>query len=295
MEESLEGVPPDTPQASEQFHLYQQILMIPKIRMSTSIFLIITLCAVAGILLTGCKGEGGDTGPTGPEGPGGPSGPPGQNLTGTIRGFVYLKKEDGSFETVRKGVIARLEGTTIADTSDSTGRWQLDNVSAGAYSVSFSKTGYSVMKYPGTQFIGNGEYYLYPTLLQQSSFNVTSVTFFRTPTSLILNGLISSKSHDNRLVYLFLARNDSVSSTAFKQLRVITIKNDTTGFVDTLKQVAMNDAGFPSGTIFYAAAYGMNFDYPAQGDLYSYIEPSTGVRNFPGLSNIPKMFSASVP
>ena len=266
--------------------------MILKNRSLKSVLLVITACVLAGLVGIGCKGE---TGETGPEGPGGPSGPPGPNLTGSIRGFVYLKKEDGTFETIRNGVIARLEGTTIADTSDSTGRWRLDSVSSGSYTVAFSRTGYSTMKFPGTQIVGNGEYYIYPTLLQNSGFNVTSLTTFRTPTSLILNGTISSKSHDFRLVYLFLSRTNTVSPTEYTQLSVIMMNKDTTMFADTLTRTAMNAAGFLSGTSFYMAAYGMNFDYPPQRDLYSYIEPSTGSRSFPGLSNTPKLLSATVP
>ncbi len=266
--------------------------MILNIRVLKSVLLAFTVCVVAGILCIGCKGEGGATGPKGPDGP---PGPPGPNLTGSIRGFVYLRKEDGSFESSRKDVIAQIEGTTIADTSDNTGSWKLDSVSSGSYTITFSKTGYSTMKYPGTQFVGNGEYYLYPTLLQASGFNVTTLTQFRAPTSIVFNGTISSISHDFRLVYIFFSRANTVSSTDYKLLSVVMMNGDTTRFADTLSRAALIAAGFPTGTTFHMAAYGMDFDYPALRDLYSYIEPSTGLRSYPGLSSIPRFFSASVP
>ena len=88
--------------------------------------------SIFGLTVTGCKGEKGDIGSLGPGGPTGPPGPPGPTLTGTIRGFVTLRKENGTFDPIRNKVSVLIEGTAITDTSDSTGRWQLDSVSSGS-------------------------------------------------------------------------------------------------------------------------------------------------------------------
>ena len=53
----------------------------------------------AGLLLTGCKGKDGDPGPVGAAGATGPVGPSGQNLTGSILGFVNPVSEDGAATT----------------------------------------------------------------------------------------------------------------------------------------------------------------------------------------------------
>ena len=251
--------------------------------------------SIFGLTVTGCKGEKGDIGSLGPGGPTGPPGPPGPTLTGTIRGFVTLRKENGTFDPIRNKVSVLIEGTAITDTSDSTGRWQLDSVSSGSYTIAFSRPGYSTMKYFGLQFIGNGEMYLYPTLLQATSFNVTSILIFRSPTATILNGTISSASADGRLVYLYISKSNTVSSTNFTYLSIVQVKPNLTAFSDTLTRTAMNAAGFPSGTTMYIAAYGMNIDYPALSHAYSYIDPVTGQEVIASLSEIPRFISAQVP
>src|SRR5437764_14365972 len=99
--------------------------------------------AMAGILFSGCK----ETTVVSPAAPG--------NITGYVQLYDTLSQPLAD----QSGVTVSLPGTSISAQSDRSGKWTLQNVPPGTYTIFFSKDGYSSMKDFNLQFIGNGTYY----------------------------------------------------------------------------------------------------------------------------------------
>jgi len=77
-------------------------------------------------------------------------------VTGTLRGTVQLVNENGLGEHNNSGVLIQCEDFPYSTYSDSSGRWELNDLPTRTYSLSFSKTGYSTWKNTSFGFIAGG-------------------------------------------------------------------------------------------------------------------------------------------
>lgn len=68
--------------------------------------------------------------------------PPGSQF----RGSVKLYAEDNSFEINKNLVLVRLEGTGFETLTDTAGKWTLNLIPQGTYTIVYSKPGYSSAK-----------------------------------------------------------------------------------------------------------------------------------------------------
>ncbi|MDD8018684.1 MAG: carboxypeptidase-like regulatory domain-containing protein, partial [Bacteroidota bacterium] len=237
----------------------------------------------------GCKGDNGADGATGLRGAGGP------DKVGSIGGYVFLKDTANTFLLDRRGVISSLEGfVSKADTSDSTGHWQIDSVVSGTYTVVFSKLGFSTAKNPGLQFVGNGTMYSNPTLFQITNFTVTFLDTMASgdSTTIGFKGNISLNGNGNRSVYFFFSSDSNkVTSNNYSYLATALVNQDTTTFTLVVNKTTLTHAGLVSGAPLYITAYGMNRAY--QSELFTYIDPKTGAKIYPGLSGTAKTLKFS--
>lgn len=76
--------------------------------------------------------------------------------TGQIVGSVQLQELDCSFSASSAGVNVQILGTTFATVTDSAGAFVFDNLPAGYYSISFSKTGFTKYVLSPVEFVGAG-------------------------------------------------------------------------------------------------------------------------------------------
>ena len=63
-----------------------------------------------------------------------------------FRGSVKLLSEDNSFEINKNLVLVRLEGTGYETLTDTAGKWTLNLIPQGTYTIVYSKPGYSTAK-----------------------------------------------------------------------------------------------------------------------------------------------------
>lgn len=95
-----------------------------------------SIAIACAVLLTACGGDS-KSDPTGPTGPGGPTGP--TVTTGTISGRVTHASTGAGLA----GATVTTQPATSTATTDAQGNYTIANVTAGAYTVSVSMSGYT--------------------------------------------------------------------------------------------------------------------------------------------------------
>ena len=102
--------------------------------------------------------------------------------SGSMAGYVLVVDSNsigqsgiiGAATLNNSGAIVSIDGTSFSTLTDSTGRWDLKNVPAGTYNISFAKNGYALRKRIAYHFVGNGSDYLgHDTIYQIAKRNTT--------------------------------------------------------------------------------------------------------------------------
>jgi len=86
--------------------------------------------------------------------------------TGSIRGNIALFNASGDTLSNYAGVTAQIQGTSFQATSNAVGDWEIDNIPAGVYNVSFTKLGFDTLVIPQYQFSGAGTSFLLSNAIQ---------------------------------------------------------------------------------------------------------------------------------
>jgi hypothetical protein len=86
--------------------------------------------------------------------------------TGSLRGNVALVNASGDTLSNYAGATVQIQGTSFQGTSNATGDWEIDNVPAGIYNVSMTKTGFDTLIIPQYQFSGAGTSFLLSNAIQ---------------------------------------------------------------------------------------------------------------------------------
>lgn len=249
------------------------------------------LALSAALLLNGCKGKDGDPGPAGAAGatgaagtagtPGAP-GTSGQNLTGTLYGFVAPVDEYG-IALPKSGVTVTLEGVTPASTAttNSDGRYEFANLRNGTYNLSYSRTGLGTVRRLGVGHVGGDQ----PTFLGTSSISAPSTTTLGTlsvsnpsTNSVTVNVPFSNPGAQGSFVRLAIYASSSPGTTAANGTLLTTISTTASPLSFVISKATFNSAGFASGTAVYIVAYG------APSVLTSYADPLTGRIIYNGLT-----------
>ena len=97
------------------------------------------------ILVAGCEGDQGPAGPL---------------LSGSLQGFVSLYDDEGDRIPDNTGVMVTLEGSSHSTMTDSAGRWQLNNVLTGTYTITYQKSEYFEERQEELQYLGGGTLHL---------------------------------------------------------------------------------------------------------------------------------------
>lgn len=97
-----------------------------------------------------------------------------QGATGNLQGTVGLYDAHGKLIADKSGVLIQAEGTSFSALSDTGGNWNIPNLPAQKYSISFSKSGYGTVKNTSYNFAG-GDTVLYGSrvyLYQPIAFSI---------------------------------------------------------------------------------------------------------------------------
>ncbi len=252
----------------------------------------LSVAVAATLLLGGCKGKDGDPGPagaTGAPGTAGAPGPTGQNLTGNITGFVNPVDEFGS-PVAKAGVTVTVDNLTpaVSATTDVDGRYTLLNVPSGTYNLTYSRPGLATFKRFAFGHIGGAvASYLGTFTLSQVSQLLVGLSASTFANSNINIGLSFSSAPPRTSFPVALFASLSPNLTPLTGTPLV-VTNFTTTPATTNYQAAfsvgranLNNAGFPSGSTIYLAAYG------STSSTSAYVDPATGRVVYPALNPVP--------
>jgi hypothetical protein len=186
------------------------------------------------------------------------------NSKGTIKGEIGSRDERAFYHDSLSDVLLIVDGSDplISTSTDSTGKFEINDVPAGTYNIIFSKEGYGTIPILGFKFVGGIEpIYITFHLLQKSSTKIESL-------SLELIGadsfLIKGTIFFNKEIYqtpglrlrFYLSDSNNPSNTNFIE-SIPSFYGGESGsqFEDQFK---INKINFPAGSKMNAIAFGLN-------------------------------------
>jgi len=200
----------------------------------------------------GCKGSDGQMGPVGPSGP---------LLQGNIIGYARLANENPTITiTDFRGILVTIDGTADSATTDSTGKWEIDNVKTGTWNFTFSKNGYGTNKVVRYEFVGGGNAYVNSvTLGQLPTFDVSTIGTATSGTTETVSGQITNTVPNyDRYVYIFWGKTSQVSSNPANYFGLwyadVAANTNTYSIPFNIPALA-SSYGLTSGDTVYVAAY----------------------------------------
>ena len=183
---------------------------------------------------------------------------------GDIVGFVkvydtlYQQMKDNS------GVNVSLDGTQFSSLSGLSGKWQLMNIPAGSYKITFSKDHYALYKNYNITVTGNGTYYydyatilplpsLYPTLTLRGFDTSTKSATFSTHSQPVYNG-------NPVRTMIYFSKNSVIDFLDINTYSYISEigrnDSDSTGTANIIIPVnSLYASGFSSGVTIYCCAF----------------------------------------
>jgi hypothetical protein len=226
----------------------------------------------ASLYLFGCKGDNGVTGPTGP------TGPPGPSYSGKMTGLVTLTDSNGAQPTNKSGVTVAIENSTKSAVTDSTGKWSIDSVSTGVYTIDISKNTYGMSKIENYQFVGVGTTYLGNTLLSETpNFTVSVLTYVSGNGYVDVSGTLTlgTPQTTGRNILLFIGNSNSVSSSTSTYLGVVSAfaNGVAVSFTQRITTATFTNLGIGTGSPAFIIAYTAS---ATAGSCSRYLDQATG-------------------
>jgi len=244
-----------------------------------------TLAAL--ILIVGCKG---DTGPAGSSGP---------FITGSVSGFVSLVQTDGTLPANQSGAMVGIQGTSLSTTTDSIGKWTINGLTTGTYTVNYSKSGYGSSELADFQFTGGDtDFVAKVTLAQPPNFTVAI-----NPTETIAdsNSLyvwyttnVPQKVGYTRVLIAVGTTPNVNASNPNDYLYSATFVSTGTSISEHIYQSDLEYAGFTSGMTVYVVAYPLCYG-DAANEYSSYVDHTTGRTVYTSLGTPSNVISLIVP
>jgi hypothetical protein len=241
------------------------------------------------VLMAGCKG---DTGPAGP------------SLGGSMSGFVNLFQSDGSQDANPSGVTVSIQGASLSTTTDSTGKWTINGLTTGTYTVTYTKPGYGMTEQPDVQFAGGGTDYL-GTIIMAQPPNFT-VKLDSAELTSVNNGSIEgwykiNTAQEEECVLIAVGMDSNVSASdptkyVFSEINGLSnfLSPDTNEQLFGISGPSLQVAGFKSGEYAYVVVYPLCFDYGGS-DYSSYVDPATGRTAYTSLGTPSAVIRVVVP
>ena len=233
---------------------------------------LLSLLGGAGLLLaTGCQKD--TISPTVPV------------VSGPITGYAQADDENGA-PLDRSGIAVTVDNSSpkLTATTDATGKFAFDNVPAGTYNLTFTRSGLGTFRRLSVAHLGGPDPTFLPNVsLSQVSGTVVSALASATPTAngnLLLQTTATNPTPANQLrVAVFVASAAGVTAATGTLLGVYAVTTTVTGAqVISVRTADLRSAGIASGATVYAVAYGAPVTNP------SYVDPTTGRTTYADLN-----------
>jgi len=196
-----------------------------------------------------------------------------------LRGSVRLLSEDNSFAINKNLVLVKLEGTGFETLTDTAGRWTLNLIPKGTYTILYSKPGYSNVKRFSVRSDGAMPVIVNPiTLVQIPSFTVDSISLVIKNDSLEIVCRINQISDIQRRIILYIDSNTIDASQrnqyVFTDIGLIIEPGNSIGSI-RIPLSRFYDSGFISGRNVHCAGFPiLRFEATAD-ESYFAIDPIT--------------------
>ncbi len=196
-----------------------------------------------------------------------------------LRGSVRLLSEDNSFAINKNLVLVKLEGTGFETLTDTAGRWTLNLIPKGTYTILYSKPGYSNVKRFSVRSDGAMPVIVNPiTLVQTPPFSVDSISLEIEVDSLEILCRINQISDVQRRIILYIDSNviDPLQRNryVFTDIGLIIDPGNSIGSI-RISLSRFYDSGFVSGKIIHFAGFSiLRFEATADESFFA-IDPIT--------------------
>jgi hypothetical protein len=224
------------------------------------------------------------------------------SLSGSMSGFVALYQSDGVQAPSSDGVTVSVQGTSLSTTTDSTGKWTIDGITTGGYTVLFTKTGYGMSEQQNVQFSAGTDFLGTTTMVQPPTFSVGINPLYSMADSLgaleVFFSVGNLQTPYGGIVLIAAGENSKVNAGDPTQYLYALIPPN--GSPVYLFKSNLYAAGFKSGSTAYIVAYPL-FEYNASGtgtfgSYYScYLDDATGRTVYTSLGVASNVIALTVP
>jgi hypothetical protein len=201
-------------------------------------------------------------------------------LTGQLIGHVSLSNQYTP-QTDHSGIEVVIEGTDPlrSVTTNTDGKFVVDNLECGTYNFVFKKEGYCTHKIVGHQFVGGNTpsavkpSYLFPIInIKIDSLKARATPYSLQKNSLHLTATIIQEQNISQLYFrYFLSSDPNVSYKNFNQTETAWTRTNTNQISSFCN---LDPLTFPTGTPIYVIVY------PVAETLQYYFDINTGLQIF---------------
>jgi hypothetical protein len=203
-----------------------------------------------------------------------------EDLPGSqFRGSVRLQAEDNSFEINKNLVLVRLEGTGFETLTDTAGKWTLNLVPQGTYTIAYSKPGYSTAKRFSVRCDGKFPVIVKPmTLAQLPSYSVDAIETTIIDDSLIITCKTATLAMQERRVIIYvdtvMMNSNMLNTYLFTNLDMV-IKAGTNSAQIRIPLSDFTAIGVRSGSTVFVSGFGIVRFEATADESFLAIDPIT--------------------
>jgi len=212
------------------------------------------------LIITGCKKDDDPVKPV---------------ITGTINGSVKLYNYYGTQNTNAAGIIVTAVEANLSDTTDANGKWEIKNIPARTYTISFFRWGYGSWKVYGYKYDADVTKTLDTVSLSQtpsySIYNLNKMVTPASPDEVDLIGMFNGTIPlGTKYIRLFIGSFSAVSSNPSKYAFSVRTESKSGDYAAVIKSQTFINSGITPGQKAYIIAY------PESILSTSYTDPATG-------------------
>jgi hypothetical protein len=186
------------------------------------------------------------------------------DLKGTLKGKVYTLDEFGYQNSDNENIVIQLEGSEplISFITDTSGTYEIKDISSGTYNLTISKEGYGEYQRQGVQIVGGNEpLYFNGSIIEKSSTTIKSLSLeIVNNTEIYIKGIVDHNyiidewSFSTPAIRYFINNIENPSDNNYLQTGIVSFNGVSGSQLET--QIYIDKNHFPSGSKIYIIAYG---------------------------------------